>query len=107
MHQLYSGIGAWVHDLTIWNEHFPETDGVDPDSQYNTLIERVYYRGGDDGVAIKSGWDQAGIDYARPTVNVTIRDCTFATPANCVTIGSEMSGGVRDVHVHNVTCIGT
>jgi polygalacturonase len=95
-----------VHDVTIWNEHFAETDGIDPDSQINTLIERVHYRGGDDGVAIKSGWDQAGINFARPCINVTVRDSVFATPANCVAIGSEMSGGVRDVFVYNITCIG-
>lgn len=106
---LYSGVGAYVHDLTILSDPlYANTDGIDPDSQADTLIERVIYVGGDDGVAIKSGWDEAGIQYGVPTTNVTVRDSHFTTPnAACVCIGSEMSGGVADVFVSNITCVNT
>lgn len=105
---LYSVDNAWVHDLHILADPlYGNTDGVDPDSATNVLIERVHYFGGDDGVAVKSGWDQAGIDYAQPTVNVTVRDSVFSTRASCVCIGSEMSGGVVNVTAYNITCSGT
>ena len=54
----------------------PNTDGIDPDSCSNVLIERCYVESGDDGIAIKSGWDCFGQAVNRPTVNITIRDFT-------------------------------
>ena len=70
-------------------------------------IENLYVANGDDGVAIKSGLNEAGIKYNRPAVNITIRNMT--TPKGCrggVAIGSEMSGGVRDVRIENVALNG-
>ena len=102
---LYDSDRAHVHDLTIFAD--PDqgnTDGVDPDSARNVLIERLVYVGGDDGVAIKSGWDQAGIDYNTPVVNITVRDSSFTTRACCVCVGSEMSGGAANIAVRNVSC---
>ena len=102
---IYTCDSAWVHDVSVFAD--PDegnTDGVDPDSSSNVLIERVQYVGGDDGVAVKSGWDDAGIRYGVPSVNVTVRDSSFTTRACCVCIGSEMSGGARNVSVHNVSC---
>jgi polygalacturonase len=105
---LYAGNSHWVHDVTILADPLQgNTDGVDPDSAQDVLIERVTYVGGDDGVAVKSGWDQAGIDFNMPTRNVTVRDSSFSTRSSCVCIGSEMSGGVEDVLVQNVNCTGT
>jgi len=96
-----------VHDVTILADPLAgNTDGVDPDSTRGVLIERVIYVGGDDGVAIKSGWDNAGILYNKPVVNVTVRDSSFTTRACCVCVGSEMSGGAQDITVHNVSCVG-
>lgn len=97
---------SYVHDVSIFADITAgNTDGVDPDSSRNTLIERVVYEGGDDGVAIKSGWDDKGIQYGKPVVNVTVRDSTFTTRAACVCVGSEMSGGAENVFVSNVSCI--
>lgn len=67
----------------------------------------MQYIGGDDGVAIKSGWDDAGIRYGVPVQGVTVRDSTFTTPAACVCVGSEMSGGAADISVSGVECVGT
>ncbi|ERM99467.1 hypothetical protein AMTR_s00131p00115550 [Amborella trichopoda] len=65
-----------VSGITILAPLFeaPNTDGIDPDSCENMLIENSYISVGDDGIAIKSGWDQYGIAYGRPSVNITIRN---------------------------------
>lgn len=97
-------------DVRFQNVHIvaPEgslnTDGWDPDSSRNVVIEDSTYRGGDDCVAIKSGWDCFGIDYNKPSVNITIRNVTCEGYRNGgIAIGSEMSGGVENVMVSNIT----
>ncbi|GHP01662.1 hypothetical protein PPROV_000041900 [Pycnococcus provasolii] len=72
----------------------------------NVLIENCDIRTGDDGIAIKSGWDCYGLAYGVPTVNVTVRNITVESPTSAaVCIGSEMSGGVSDVLVEGVHAI--
>ncbi|RVW20011.1 putative polygalacturonase [Vitis vinifera] len=51
----------------------PNTDGIDPDSSNDVCIEDCYISTGDDLIAIKSGWDEYGISYARPSTNIIIR----------------------------------
>ncbi|KAJ6844954.1 putative polygalacturonase [Iris pallida] len=81
----------------------PNTDGIDPDSCENVLIENCYISVGDDGVAIKSGWDQYGIRYGRPSTDIVIRNLTVRSVLSAgVSIGSEMSGGVSNVLVENL-----
>ncbi|EMS51363.1 putative polygalacturonase [Triticum urartu] len=81
----------------------PNTDGIDPDSCENVMIENCYISVGDDGVAIKSGWDQYGIAYGRPSTNITVRNVIIRSMVSAgVSIGSEMSGGVSNVLVENV-----
>jgi len=80
----------------------PNTDGWDPDSSRNVLIEDSSYTGGDDCVAIKSGWDCFGIDYAKPSKGIHIRNITCHGRFAGIAIGSEMSGGVEDVLVEDV-----
>jgi polygalacturonase len=103
---LYDSDDLHVHDVSVFAPISEgNTDGVDPDSSRNVLIERMQYIGGDDGVAIKSGWDDAGIRYGVPVENVTVRDSSFTTRASCVCVGSEMSGGARNILVSNVQCV--
>jgi polygalacturonase len=78
------------------------SDGCDPESSTNVLIENCDFKTGDDGIAIKSGRDNDGWRVGRPTENVIIRNCTFETETNAVCIGSEISGGVRNVFVENI-----
>jgi hypothetical protein len=79
-----------------------ETDGVDLDSTSNAYIARNHIEVGDDGVALKSGMGACGRAFATPTTNVTIEH-NFFNFSGGVAIGSEMSGGVRDITVrHNV-----
>lgn len=81
----------------------PNTDGIDPDSCKNLVIEDCYISVGDDGVAIKSGWDQYGIAYGRPSSNILIRNVFIRSMVSAgVSIGSEMSGGVSDITVENL-----
>ena len=72
------------------------TDGIDPDSCTNVLIENYYYCGGDDAVAVKSGWNWAGIQFNMPSKNIYVKNATSGCRGG-FTIGSEMSGGVENV----------
>ncbi len=87
-----------VRDVFI-DGHNYNNDGCDPESSTNVLIENVDFHVGDDGIAIKSGRDQDGWRVGQATENVIIRNCRFAQWA--ITIGSEMSGGVRNVFIED------
>ena len=80
-------------------------DGCDPDSCVDVLIEGCYFKTGDDGIAIKSGRDFDGWTVNRPTENVVVRNCTFAGRYYGLAIGSEMSGGVRNVFAEDCKAI--
>jgi len=71
------------------------------DSSTNVCIEDSYISTGDDLVAIKSGWDEYGIAYGRPSSGITIRRVRGSSPFSGIAIGSEASGGVRDVLVED------
>ena len=83
------------------NSHGPNNDGCDPDSCRDVLIEDCTFDTGDDCIAIKSGRDRDGRRLAKPTENVIIRNCVMKAGHGGVTIGSEMSGDVRNVYVEN------
>lgn len=72
-------------------------DGVDPESCKNVLIEDCYFQTGDDCIAIKSGRNQDGRRINVPTENVVIRRNEFSNGHGGVTIGSEISGGARNI----------
>lgn len=77
-------------------------DGCDPESCLNVLIESCHFQTGDDAIAIKSGRDSDAWRVGQPTENVIIRNCTFDSKINGLCIGSEISGGVRNVIVKNI-----
>jgi polygalacturonase len=102
---LWSSQRIHIHDIIeIAPRDSPNTDGFDPDSSSDVLIERVSVINGDDCIAVKSGWDQFGVDYNVPSVNITFRDA-ICDSGNVIAVGSEMSGGVDGVFVYNVTGI--
>ncbi|PNX72701.1 putative polygalacturonase-like protein, partial [Trifolium pratense] len=80
----------------------PNTDGIDPDSSSNVCIEDSYISTGDDLVAVKSGWDEYGIAYGRPSSNITIRRVTGSSPFAGIAIGSEASGGVENILAEHI-----
>jgi polygalacturonase len=81
------------------DSHGPNNDGCDPDSCRDVLIENCYFDTGDDCIAIKSGRNEDGRRIHVPTENVIIRGCQMKDGHGGVTIGSEISGGVRYVFV--------
>ena len=87
--------------------HAPNGDGVDPSSSKNILIEYCEFRTGDDCVAIKSGRDKDGLRVDKPTENVVVRHCTGFQGHGGIVIGSETSGGVRNVYASDCTFDGT
>ncbi|KAK3161304.1 hypothetical protein QOZ80_1BG0075430 [Eleusine coracana subsp. coracana] len=85
----------------------PNTDGIDPDSSSSVCIEDCYISTGDDAIGIKSGWDQYGITYSRPSSDITIRRITGSSPFAGIAIGSETSGGVKNVLVEHLNFFGS
>lgn len=100
LHPLYCE-DVIVRNVTI-DSHFPNNDGCDPESSRRVLIENCTFRTGDDAVAIKSGRDADGRRVNKPSENIIIRNCKFYSECNGLCIGSEMSGGVRNVFMHNI-----
>ncbi|KAG8636552.1 probable polygalacturonase [Manihot esculenta] len=81
----------------------PYTIGIVPDSSNNVCIEESIIEMGYDAIALKSGWDEYGISYDRATRNVHIRRVHLQSSAgSSIAFGSEMSGGISDVHVQKV-----
>ncbi|TAL06834.1 MAG: glycoside hydrolase family 28 protein [Verrucomicrobia bacterium] len=76
-------------------------DGIDPEMTRNLLVEDCRFDQGDDAIAIKAGMDFDGRRLATPTENVVIRNCTMVRGHQLVAIGSELSGGIRNVYVHD------
>lgn len=77
------------------------------DSCTNVCIEDCYISNGDDLVALKSGWDEYGISVGKPSSNITIRRIVGTTPFSGISIGSEMSGGIKNVYVEDIHVFNT
>jgi polygalacturonase len=85
----------------------PSTDGVDIDSSHDILVQNCDIDCNDDNICLKAGRDADGLRVNRPTENVIIRNCTTRAGGGMVTLGSETSGGIRDVEVSNLKAYGT
>lgn len=82
-------------------------DGVDIESCKNVLIEDCTFDVGDDGICIKSGRDKSGRELGKPTENVLIRNNVVYHAHGGFVIGSEMSGGAKNIWVQDCSFIGT
>ncbi len=89
-----------VRHITV-NTRGPNTDGINPDSCRNVIIEYCSFSTGDDCIAINSGMNEDGWRVGRPCENIVIRNCHTSEGHGAVAIGSGMSGGVRNVYVHD------
>jgi polygalacturonase len=89
-----------VRDATV-DSHGPNNDGCNPESSRNVLIEKCRFNTGDDCIAIKSGRNAEGRRINTPSENIIVRDCEMADGHGGVVLGSEMSGGIRNVFVEN------
>lgn len=100
-------------DLTVRNVYVKNPwyaqngDGIDVESCKNVLIENSTFDVGDDGICIKSGRDAAGRKRGMPTENMLVRNCVVYHAHGGFVIGSEMSGGARNLYVKDCTFIGT
>ena len=97
-----------IQSVTIRNdEDGPNTDGINPDSCRNVRISNCDISVGDDCITIKSGRDEDGRRVGRPAENYTITNCIMANGHGGVVIGSEMSGGVKNITISNCIFDGT
>lgn len=106
IHLLYTD-NAVVRNVIIETYPGVHTDGIAVDSSRNVRIADCYIDTGDDGIVLKSGKDADGRRVNRPTENVSIANCTVHHAHGAVTLGSEISGGIRNVVADNITCDGT
>ena len=83
------------------NSHGPNNDGCDPESCSDVLIKNCDFNTGDDCIAIKSGRNADGRRLHVPSQNIVIQECRMRDGHGGVTIGSEISGGVRNVFAEN------
>ncbi|GBG75544.1 hypothetical protein CBR_g20175 [Chara braunii] len=101
VHPIYC-TNVHIHGLSILSPgRSPNTDGIDPDSCTNVLIEDCNISCGDDAIGIKSGWDEYGTGYNMPSQNIIIRSINIGR-SHGISIGSEMSGGVRNIRIHGI-----
>ena len=97
-----------IRNVTVKNPWYSQNgDGLDIESCKNSIVYECNFDVGDDAICIKSGKDAEGRKRARPTENLVIRSCIVFHGHGGVTIGSEMSGGVKNVYVTGCTFIGT
>jgi DNA sulfur modification protein DndE len=97
-----------VRNVTARNPWYGQnTDALDLESCRNGVVEGCTFDVGDDGICIKSGRDEQGRKRGVPTENFIIRNTKVYHAHGGFVIGSEMSGGARNIFVSNCTFMGT
>ncbi|HLT86135.1 MAG TPA: glycoside hydrolase family 28 protein [Sphingobacterium sp.] len=82
--------------------HGPNNDGCNPESSKNVLIAHCYFDTGDDCIAIKSGRNEDGRTIGRPAENHIIEHCEMKDGHGGIVIGSEISGGAKNIFAQNL-----
>jgi exo-poly-alpha-galacturonosidase len=91
-----------IANLHITAEHIiPSSDGIDIDSSNGVHITGTFIDVNDDCISIKSGKDEDGLRVNRPSENILIEKCHFAYGHGGVAMGSETSGGIRNVEIRD------
>ena len=83
----------------------PSTDGIDIDSSRKVLVQHADIAVNDDALCLKAGRDSDGLRVNRPTEDIILRDSIVRDGAAGVTIGSETSGGFRNIEVYGITTL--
>lgn len=97
-----------IDGVTVRNPAYAQNgDGVDLESCRNAIIVNSSFDVGDDGICIKSGKDEEGRRRGAPCENVLVDNCTVYQGHGGFVVGSEMSGGVRNIRVSNCKFLGT
>ena len=97
---LYLCDGVVARGLDVY-AHGHNNDGVDIEMTKNVLVENCRFDQGDDAIVIKAGRNQDAWRLATPSENIEVRNCTVVYGHVLLGIGSEMSGGVRNVYLHD------
>lgn len=97
-----------IRNITVLNPWYSQNgDGLDLDACRRVLIYNSHFDVGDDAICLKSGSGEAARRRGRACEDIVIRDCTVYHGHGGITIGSEMSGGVRNVYADNCVFLGT
>jgi len=97
-----------IRNITVLNPWYSQNgDGLDIESCRRVVVHNCKFDVGDDAICIKSGKDEAGRKRGRPTEDVVIADNIVYHGHGGFTVGSEMSGGVRNILVERCTFLGT
>ncbi len=97
-----------VEHVTIRNNedgHGPSTDGIDIDSSRKVLVEHADIAVNDDALCLKAGRDSDGLRVNRPTEDIILRNSTIRSGAAGVTLGSETSGGFRNIDAYGISVL--
>ena len=99
---LYQSENVIVRNVRMFAYGF-NNDGFDIEMTQNVLIEDSDISAGDDGFVLKAGRNRDAWRINRPTQNVVVRNCRLRNATALVAVGSELSGGIRNVYVHDCT----
>ena len=97
---LYMCDGGIVRNLDV-KAHGHNNDGIDLEMSRNFLVEECRFDQGDDAVVIKAGRNRDAWRLNMPCENIVIRNCTIQKGHTLLGIGSEISGGIRNVYMHD------
>jgi len=106
---------TYSHDVTVdgvviranINGFGPSSDGIDIDSCRKVLVQNCDIDCNDDNICLKAGRDWDGLRVNRPTEDIIIRNCITRAGHGMITLGSETSGGIRNVEVSGLKAFGT
>lgn len=97
-----------LNDVKVFNPWYSQNgDALDVESCKNVLVTNCFFDAGDDAICLKSGKDEDGRRRGEPCENVIIKNNTVLHGHGGFVIGSEMSGGVRNVYVSDCSFVGT
>lgn len=97
---LYMCDGGIVRNLDV-KAHGHNNDGVDLEMSRNFLVENCVFDQGDDAVVIKAGRNRDAWRLNTPCENIVIRNCKILKGHTLLGIGSEISGGIRNIYMHD------
>lgn len=97
---LYLCEGGVVRNLDV-KAHGHNNDGVDLEMSRNFLIEKCSFDQGDDAVVLKAGRNRDAWRLNTPCENIVIRNCSILNGHTLLGIGSEISGGIRNVYMRD------
>ncbi len=91
---------VWAHGLDVY-AHGHNNDGIDLEMTQHAIVEDCTFDQGDDAVVLKAGRNQDGWALGMPTQDIVVRNCNVVQGHCLLGIGSEMSGGIRRVYMHD------